>query len=352
MKTHHMTKLADYAILGLVLALVPAAASGSPYYMRLATLALVYMAWTVAFNLIFGHTKQLFLCLNALAGAAGYVTIVLTKHLELSPWLTVPIGVAAAAGLGAMFSYVSVRRGLGVIFVGIVTLALSLIFHNLVLGLRQFTNGETGMVTRGLGFPLLEQALPSYYLFLALLLAALLVYHLLMSSKSGMAFRALSDDELTAELSGIDVTWYKVLAAAIGSAILGLVGSFYAFYNGIVSPSVFSFVGIDIPVLIALLLGGMRTRLGPVLGAAAFALIEELVRPFGQLNVLVYGVLLIVLFVAFREGMVPMLKQAYRALPSLARRLRLPCLRQPVTRFESGRTATERTSGFGSESDS
>jgi branched-chain amino acid transport system permease protein len=309
-----MKKYADIAALTFVLALVPAAAGGSPYYMRLATLALVYMAWTVAFNLIFGHTKQLFLCLNALAGTAGYVAVVLAIQLKLSPWVAVPIGVAAAAGLGALFSYVSVLRGLGVIFVGIVTLAFSLIFHNLVLGLRQFTNGETGLVTRGLGFPLLEQPLPSYYIFLAVLLAALLVYHWLMSSKSGMAFRALSDDELTAELSGVDVTWYKVLAAAVASAILGLTGALFAFYNGIVSPSVFSFVGIDIPVLIALLLGGMRTRLGPVLGAAAFALIEELVRPFGQLNVLVYGVLLIVLFTTFREGLVPVLKKVWRAV--------------------------------------
>jgi branched-chain amino acid transport system permease protein len=324
-----MKKYADIGALTLVLAFLPAAAGGSPYYMRLATLALVYMAWTVAFNLIFGHTKQLFLCLNALAGTAGYVAVVMAKQLDWSPWLTVPIGVAAAAGLGALFSYVSVLRGLGVIFVGIVTLAFSLIFHNLVLGLRQFTNGETGLVTRGLGFPLLEQALPSYYIFLAALLAALLVYHWLMSSKSGMAFRALSDDELTAELSGIDVTRYKVLAAAVASAILGLTGALFAFYNGIVSPSVFSFVGIDIPVLIALLLGGMRTRLGPILGAVAFALIEELVRPWGQLNVLVYGVLLIVLFTTFREGMVPVLKQAFQAFPALARRLRPPRLRHP-----------------------
>jgi branched-chain amino acid transport system permease protein len=304
--------------LGLVLALVPAAASGSPYYMRLATLALIYMAWTIAFNLIFGHTKQLFLCLNALAGTAGYVAVVLAMQLGLSPWVTVPAGAAAAAGLGALFSYVSVRRGLGVIFVGIVTLAFSLIFHNLVLGLRQYTNGETGLVTRGLGLPLLEAPLPSYYVFLGVMLAALLTYQLLMRSKAGMAFRALSDDELTAELSGIDVTRYKVLAAAVGSAILGVSGALFAFYNGIVSPSVFSFVGIDIPVLIALLLGGMRTRMGPVIGAAAFALIEELVRPFGQLNVLVYGVLLIVLFLAFREGIVAVLMQVKGAVRSRA----------------------------------
>ncbi|TAK82881.1 MAG: branched-chain amino acid ABC transporter permease [Betaproteobacteria bacterium] len=307
-----MKKYADLVVVAVVLALVPVLAGGSPYYMRLATLALVYMAWTVAFNLIFGHTKQLFLCLGALAGSAAYMTVVFTKQLELSPWITVPIGVATAAGLGALFSYVSVLRGLGIIFLGIVTLAFSLIFHNLVLGLRQFTNGETGLVSRGLGFPLLEQPMSSYYIFLGVLLVALIVYYLLMASRMGMAVRALSDDELTAELSGINVTWYKVLAAAVASAILGLAGSLYAFYNGIVSPSVFSFVSVDIPVLIALLLGGMRTRLGPIIGAAAFAVIEELVRPFGQLNVLVYGVLLIVLFVAFREGLVPMLRKTLK----------------------------------------
>ncbi len=302
-------RYADLAIIAIVLALVPAFTGDSPYYLRIATLALIYMAWTVAFNLIFGHTKQLFLCLGALAGSAAYVSVVLAKELQLSPWMTIPIGAGVASALGALFSYVSVLRGLGVIYLGIITLAFSLIFHNLVLGLRQFTNGETGLVTRGLGLALLEQPLPSYYLFLALLALSLAAYCVLMSSRTGMAFRALSDDELTAELAGIDVTRYKVLAAAVGSGILGLVGAFYGFYNGIVSPSVFSFVGVDIPVLIALVLGGIRTRLGPVLGAVAFALIEELVRPFGQLNVLVYGVLLIVLFVAFREGLVAMLRK-------------------------------------------
>jgi branched-chain amino acid transport system permease protein len=306
-----MKRYVDLPILAVVLALVPLLAGDSPYYMRIATLALVYMSWTVAFNLLFGHTKQLFLCLGALAGSAAYVSVVLTQQLHLSPWMSVPVGVACSAALGALFSYVSVLRGLGIIFVGIVTLAFSLIFHNLVLGLRELTNGETGLVSRGLGFSLLERPVAAYYVFFALLAGALAVYTLLMRSRSGMAFRALSDDELTAALSGIDVTRYKVLAAAIASAIIGAGGALYGFYNGIVSPSIFSFVGIDIPVLIGLLLGGMRTRLGPVLGAAAFALIEELVRPFGQLNVLIYGVMLIVLFVAFREGMVPMLGKVF-----------------------------------------
>lgn len=304
------SRYGDLVLLAIMLALVPAIAADSPYYLRIATLAIVYMGWTVAFNLMFGHTKQLFLCLGALAGSAAYITAVLTQQLQLSPWITVPIGVAAAAGLGALFSFVSVLRGIGVIFVGIVTLAFSLIFQNLVLGLRQFTNGETGLITRGLGFALLDHPVAAYYLFVVVLAFTLVVYCFVMGSRMGFAFRALSDDELTAELSGIDVTACKVIAAVLGSATIGLGGTLYGFYNGIISPSLFSFVSVDIPVLISLLLGGMRTRLGPVIGAAVFAVIEELIRPFGQLNVLVDGVLLIALFVAFREGLVVALRKA------------------------------------------
>ena len=71
----------------------------------------------------------------------------------------------------------------------------------------------------------------------------------------------------------------------------------------------FSLAAIDIVVLITLLLGGMGSLLGPILGGAGFTIIDELVRPFGQLNVLVYGTLLIVLFVTFREGLVSVLKK-------------------------------------------
>jgi branched-chain amino acid transport system permease protein len=305
-------RYAALLVVAVLLALVPLATGGSPYYLRITTLMLVYMTYAVAFNMIFGHTRQLFLCLGALTGSSAYLSVVLTKELALSPWLTIPLGTLLAGCLGGLFSYVSVRRGLGVIFLGIVTLAFSLIFYNVVLGLREFTNGETGIVTRGLGAGVLESSPSSYYIFLALLLVSLLLYHVLMTSRIGVAFRALSDDELTAELAGVDVTRYKVLAASLGSLLMGMVGAFYAYYNGLISPAMFTLAHVDIVVLITLLFGGMGTLLGPILGGAAFMAIDELVRPFGQLNVLVYGALLIVLFLTFREGLVAMLRNILR----------------------------------------
>ncbi|MCZ7565440.1 MAG: branched-chain amino acid ABC transporter permease [Burkholderiales bacterium] len=312
MRERHFADYVTLTAVVVVLALAPLALGDSAHYMRLATLMLIYMGYAVAFNIIFGHTRQLFLCLGALAGSSGYVSVVLTIKLGLSPWLTIPLGVASAALLGGVFSYVSVRRGLGVIFVGIVTLVFSLIFHNLVLGLRELTNGETGIETKGLGPAVLQNASASYYAVLGVVAASLVMYHLLMRSRAGKAFQAIADDELAAELAGIDVTFYKVLAATIGSALLGVVGAVYAYYSGFISPTVYSLVSVDIVVLVTLLLGGMSTLLGPVLGGAVFAVLDEVVRPLGRLNVLVYGILMIVLVVTFRHGLVAMLRKVVR----------------------------------------
>ena len=196
------------------------------------------------------------------------------------------------------------------------------------------------MVTTGLGVGLREDPLKAYYLLLAVLVAALAAYQGLMGSRHGLALHALSDDEVSAELSGIDVTRYKVAVAALASGFIGLVGALFADWNGFISPSLFSLGHVDIPVLIVLLLGGMRTLLGPVVGAILFTVVDEIVRPFGQLTVLAYGALLVLLFLVFREGAVPLLKRGLRAVRPRIRR------GQPaggVALAEDGEPLVERT---------
>ncbi len=302
---------AAIVLAGALLAVVPAAFGGTPFYVRLFTQMLLFMIYTVAFNLIFGNTRQLFLCLGALAGSSAYVSVVLSMQLGISPWATLPLGVLVAAAMGAVFSYVSVRRGLGLMFVGIVTLAFSLAFEQLILGLRQYTRGETGIVTAGLGLGPLEDRWSGYYVFLGLLVVSLALYRWIVGSRVGLAFRALRDDELTAELSGIDVARYKVLAGAVGSAILGLAGSLYAYNNRFISPSVFAFDAVDVVVLVMLLFGGLGTLFGPVIGGAVLTVVNEIVRPLGPLNVLVYGAFLVLLFL-FRDPTIAAAKRAAR----------------------------------------
>lgn len=306
----------------LLLAAVPAILGGSSYGLRIASLTVIVATYAIAFNLLFGHTRQLFLCVGALAGLGAYAFVLLSRVGGLVPVLALLIVAGGGAIFGAFLSYVSIRRGFGVLFVGVVTLAVSLMFHNLVLGLRQYTNGETGLVTRGIGFGLGEHPKEAYFVLVGVLVMALAGYQALLRSRHGLAFQALGDDEISAELSGIDVTKYKVGTAAMASGLIGLIGALYAEVNGFISPSVFVLGHVDIPVFVALLLGGMRTLLGPVVGAVLLSAVDEVVRPFGQLTVLTYGTLMVALFLLFREGVVPAAQRVLVRLGAL--RLRVP----------------------------
>jgi branched-chain amino acid transport system permease protein len=140
-----------------------------------------------------------------------------------------------------------------------------------------------------------------------------LLYWWLRNARYGLAFKAIRQDEVASEAAGIDVIKYKVIAGVIGAAIIGLTGALYAHSEGYVLPSLFTFKEVDVIVLIMLVLGGMRTIVGPVLGAALVVYINELLQGVGQWRTAVLGALLIVLFLYFRDGIVPKVKDVLRS---------------------------------------
>lgn len=287
-----------------LLALVPLFLGGSRTYMGLAISVLLFASYATAFNVIFGATGQLFLCVGALAGVSGYGTAILGDRVGLPVVLAVLVGTVLAGLLGALFSWVSVRRSLDVIFTGIVTLTFSLGFANLLLGQRGLTGGETGLVVESGHETLIGEDVPAYFILLAVLAAFLAVFQWLQRSHFGWAFRALRDDEMTAELAGVDVARYRVWAGGIGSAMLGLLGALWTLHEGFISPTSFAFGHVDVRTLVMLAFGGIGTLLGPVVGAVSFGIIDEVLRGLGQLRLAVYGVILVVLFLGFRGGVV------------------------------------------------
>ena len=141
------------AATGALLALVPLWLGEERLMMRLAVDALVFGLYAVGFNVIFGSTNQLFLCVGALAGLGGYAAVILTEEAALPMAAGLVLATALATAVGGLLSWVAVRRSLGVIFTGIVTLTFSLSFANLLLGQRELTGGETGLVvSAGAGF--------------------------------------------------------------------------------------------------------------------------------------------------------------------------------------------------------
>ena len=300
------------ALVGALLSLIPLWLGDSRVMMGVAVLGLTFACYAVGFNLIFGSTGQLFLCVGALAGIGGYGSAILADRVGLPLLLSVLLATLASSVFGGLLSWIAVRRSLGVIFTGIITLIFSLVFGNLLLGAAGVTGGDGGFHIQTGADTFLRQTIPPYYLMLALVLIFLLTHGLLRRSHIGWAFRALRDDEVAAELAGVNVARYRVIAAVIGAAMLGLAGSLFAFTEGTISPTTYGFAQVDVETMVMLAFGGIGTLFGPVLGAAVFTVINELIQDLGQLRLLVYGALIIALFLWVPRGIIPTLGDLIR----------------------------------------
>jgi branched-chain amino acid transport system permease protein len=288
-----------------ILAILPSIWFGdSRFTTSLAVQALVFASTGVGFNLIFGCTNQLFLCVGALAGIGGYGAAILSERTTLPVVAGVAVGTASAAIVGGLLSWIAVRRSLGVIFTGVVTLVFSLAFANLLLGQRDLTGAESGLILTGLPDGLGDDEVGAYYLFAGVLVAFLIVFRALQLSHIGWAFRALRDDEMAAELAGVDVARYRIYAATVGSAMVGLTGALYAYSVGFISPATYSFDQVDVRVLVLVAFGGLGTLLGPLIGAGVFAVVDEKLSSSFELREVLYGVILIAIFLGFRHGVV------------------------------------------------
>ena len=299
-------------LVGAALALVPLWLGDSRVLMGVAVLGLAFICYVIGFNVIFGSTGQLFLCVGALAGVGGFGATILADNMGLPILVSILAATLAATLIGGLLSYVAVQRSLGVIFTGIVTLIFSLSFDALLLGLSNLTGGDTGRLIKSGTDTLLRERIPPYYMMLGLVILFLLIHGLIRRSHVGWAFRALRDDEIAAELAGVDVARYRVYGALIGAAMLGLAGSTYAFTEGRISPTTFGFGHVDVAVLVMLAFGGIGTLLGPIIGAVTFTIVDEILIDFGQLRQVAYGILVIVLFLWMPRGLIPTLASLWR----------------------------------------
>lgn len=309
------------AVIGLLLALVPVLffSGGRSYISRLFTLMLLFMILAVALNVAYGHGDVLFLCLGALSAIGAYTTLITAQALGLSLWMTIWPSALAVGVIGAVISYAASRRRFTLGISAIVTLAVQLSVMQILIGLDDVTGGSTGKPFSGLGLAGVADAVGIasatvlYYFLLVALLAVLLFYNWLMSSRYGLAFEMLRQDKTSSETSGINVVKYQTLGGFVLGAIVGFVGPFFGQMNGILLPGMYTFLAIDVTVLIILILGGLRTMAGPVLTAPFIIFVEDFFSSFGTWRAVVFGTMLIVMFLYFRQGIVPFLAEQLRA---------------------------------------
>lgn len=285
------------AALGLIalLCLVPLFVS-SPYTLGILIVSMYFAMLALGWNLLAGFAGQFSLAPAAFAMLGAYATALLNYHLKAPLAVGIPAAIVATALLGYLLGRVVLR--LKGPYLALTTLSFAEIARVVVYNSYGFTRGD-----QGLNVPsLMENRVGYYYLFVVVLGAVLAGLYALMRGRVGRFWLAIRDDETGAESRGIDVVRYKTLAFALSCAICGLAGSLYGTFSQLVSPELGLLLQTGL-VISMVVIGGMGTLTGPIVGALLVYLSSEWLREVGNVQLIVFSFIVIVFARFFRTGL-------------------------------------------------
>ncbi len=304
-----------------VLALVPVA-TDSPFHLNLFILIGIYTLLTVGLSLLFGFTGQISMAHAAFYGIGAYTSGILSLR-----WgLPVPLAMVAAALIPAILAYALGRAVLRLkhFYLALATLALGDMVSVLFVEQKNLTGGFTGLA----GIPPFAIAgltfdTPRSYFYLVWVFAGLVFAfsHNVIHSRVGRALRAINGSERAAGAMGVDVVAYKTSMFALGAAYAGLAGSLYAHYVTFISPEAFT-SGLSIVLIVMLYIGGLRSLWGAVLGAAFAVLLPELLSRYKNVDVIVYGLVLLVVMMFLPGGLAGLIASLVKGLRRAIDRVR------------------------------
>jgi branched-chain amino acid transport system permease protein len=271
------------------------------YILHLAILAGIYIILTVSINLIIGYAGQVSLGHAAFYGIGAYASALVSLHWQF-PFpaaALVALLVAGLCGLGLGLPTLRLKED----YLAIVTLGFGVIVDLVFLNL-DITGGPDGLP--GIPSPSLfglKFKEPSLYLILVVVMVILVLIatYRLVDSYHGRALRAIRDHETTAQVMGINTPAYKVVIFTLAAGLAGLAGSLYAHYISFINPETFG-LHTSILILTMVVLGGMGSIPGSVLGAVILTILPELLRQVHAYQDLVYGGLLVGLLILRPEG--------------------------------------------------
>ncbi|MEM5454148.1 branched-chain amino acid ABC transporter ATP-binding protein/permease [Paraburkholderia phytofirmans] len=266
-------KLIVSALALIALAVFPVL-SGNPYYIHLLETIMIYAILLFGLDIVVGYTGQVSLGHAGLFGVGAYTAGVLFFKLGMPFIVTAPLAILITAGFGAILALPALR--VSGPYLAMVTLAFGTILQILINEMDFLTNGPMGVKipkpSIG-GRPMNE--VEYYWLVAALLVASLIVVHRVLRSHLGRAFEALRDSPIASDCMGVSVYRYKVYAFVISAGFAGLAGCLYSYSEQYISPNTYNFE-LTILFLLAIIMGGRKTRTGALLGSAIIVLLPKL----------------------------------------------------------------------------
>jgi len=265
------------------------------YLLRILILTSIFAIYATSWDLLAGYAGQVSLGHALFFGFGAYTSALLNLRMGLPPYLTIPLGAFSATLAGLLVGVPCLR--LRKHYLALATLAFPLMLTGLVFTFSSFTGGELG-VTRI--ERLASTRVQEYYVAIGALLASLLVLWRITSSRVGLIFHAIREDEVATRALGINTVRYKLLAFTLSGFVAGIAGALYAHFMRIAGPSNLDLFMSFQPVIWTIF-GGAATIYGPVTGVFLLFPALEYLRAIPQYRMLVFA-LLVLLILRFMPG--------------------------------------------------
>ena len=265
-----------------------------PYTMQILVNIGIAIIMALGLNLITGVTGQLSLGHAAFMSVGAFTSAIITLQLNLPFSINLLLAGCAAALVGVLIGFPILR--LSGDYLAIATLGFAEILKVVFLNL-EITNKALGLTV-----PTPNSAIPMPILVWVIAILSICGITLVQNSRFGRALKAIREDEIAAEAMGINAARYKIQAFAIGTFLAGIGGGLYAHFIAYINPSDFAFLK-SIDILNMIVLGGLGSIPGAVLGASVLTVAPEFLRFMAQYRMLVYGALLVFLMVFRPNGL-------------------------------------------------
>jgi len=288
----------------LLVALPPVVlAIGQPFYLDLTRRIMILAIAAISLNLILGYGGLVSFGHAAYLGIGAYTVGIMGFYGITSGWLQWPAAIVASALVALAIGAVSIRTS-GIYFI-MITLAFTQMLYYLGISIAEF-GGDDGMRLKSKslfpGLIDLRDPVAFYYLTLGLMLVSLFLVHRLVNSRFGMVLRAAKSNDARTRAIGFSPYPYRLAAFVIAGAMCGLAGALYANHTNYITPGLMSWQQSG-DIMFMVILGGMATTAGPVLGAFVLLLLEDLLSAWTQHWQVILGPLLILSVIFFRRGL-------------------------------------------------
>ena len=317
-------------ILGLIALAVCPFLVTSPYYLHLLVTIAIFSILTLGLDVVFGYTGEVSVGHASLLGIGAYTAGVLAFHFNLGFWVALPLAVIVTAFFGLLLALPALR--VTGPYLAMVTLAFGTIVQILINEMVDLTNGPLGIKFSTPLFidlraysdviPLFDMSLKRmkeleyFYITGIALVLTIVIINRVLASHYGRAFEALRDSPIASDCMGVSVYNYKVIAFVLSAGLAGLAGALFAYSEQYIAPNNFSFE-LSVQFLLAVTMGGRKSRLGPMIGAVIIVFLPNLLADIALFRIaaaIIAGIAVVAGVAMFVRGH----EQRYRALVPVA----------------------------------